>query len=59
MNFGRAAELAKNEGISVEMVVVADDCALDSVDRSAGRRGLCGTLFAHKVLILKKWLHID
>lgn len=49
LNFGKAAELAKGEGIDVEMVVVADDCALMSKDKSAGRRGLCGTVFIHKV----------
>lgn len=31
------------------MVVVADDCALTSSDRSAGRRGLAGTVLVHKV----------
>ena len=36
-------------GTNVEMVVVADDCALTSKDKSAGRRGLCGTIFIHKV----------
>lgn len=49
LNFGKAAEVAKGEGINVEMVVVADDCALTSKDKSAGRRGLCGTIFVHKV----------
>jgi len=49
LNFGKAAEVAKVDGIDVEMVVVADDCALTSEDKSAGRRGLCGTIFIHKV----------
>lgn len=31
------------------MVVVGEDCALTSKDKSAGRRGLCGTVFIHKV----------
>lgn len=50
LNFGLAAERAKLEGFDVEMVIVNDDCALAS-DRVgiAGRRGLAGTLFAHKV----------
>ena len=52
MNFGKAAEIAKGDGIDVEMVVVADDCALTSQDKSAGRRGLCGTILIHKVLDL-------
>ena len=49
LNFGKAAEVAKSEGIKVDMVVVADDCALTSKDKSAGRRGLCGTVVIHKV----------
>eukprot|EP00111_Clytia_hemisphaerica_P016103 TCONS_00047659-protein len=49
LNFGKAAEIAKGDGIDVEMVVVADDCALTSQDKSAGRRGLCGTILIHKM----------
>lgn len=52
LNFGKAAEVAKVNGANVEMVVVADDCALTSKDKSAGRRGLCGTIFIHKVFVL-------
>lgn len=49
LNFGLAAELARSEGIPVEIVLVADDVALaDTVDKS-GRRGLAGTIFVHKV----------
>ena len=33
----------------VEMIAVADDCALTSSDKSAGRRGLAGTVFVHKI----------
>lgn len=49
MNFGKALEIATGEGINVAMVIVDEDCALTSNDRSAGRRGLCGTIFIHKV----------
>ena len=49
LNFGIAAERAKALGIAVEMVVVGEDCALTSADKTAGRRGLCGTVFIHKV----------
>lgn len=49
INFGLAMERAKAEGIGCEMVVVGEDCALTSHDRTAGRRGLCGTIFVHKV----------
>merc|ERR1712013_449788 len=37
------------EGIKVEMVVCGEDCALTSTDKSAGRRGLCGTMFVFKI----------
>ena len=49
LHFGKAAEKAKSEGIRTEMVVVGEDCALTSKDKSAGRRGLCGTVFVHKI----------
>ena len=49
LNFGLAAERAKSEGLKVEMVVVAEDCALSSNNKVSGRRGLCGTVFMHKV----------
>ena len=49
LNFGIAAERAKTLGIKVDMVVVGEDCALTSSDKTAGRRGLCGTVFIHKV----------
>ena len=49
LNFGLAAEMARAEGIPVEVTVVADDAALaDSADH-AGRRGLAGTVLVHKV----------
>ena len=51
LNFGLAAELARAEGIPVEVVVVADDVALPPGDpgATAGPRGLAGTVFVHKV----------
>jgi len=49
LNFGIAAERARVKGHETEMVVVGEDCALDSVDHSAGRRGLAGTIFIHKI----------
>eukprot|EP00850_Spirogloea_muscicola_P011649 SM000073S21425 [mRNA] locus=s73:99591:105584:- [translate_table: standard] len=48
LNFGLAAEQAKAEGYKIEMVIVADDCALPPPRGLAGRRGLAGTLFVHK-----------
>jgi dihydroxyacetone kinase len=49
LNFGIAAEQARLEGISVETVVVADDVALARSVEHAGRRGIAGTVFLHKV----------
>ena len=49
LNFGLALERAVAEGYSVKMVVVADDMAFDCSEGTAGRRGLAGTLFVHKV----------
>lgn len=49
LNFGVAAELARAEGIPVEIVLVADDVALAGAIEHAGRRGLAGTILVHKV----------
>ena len=49
INFGLAAEMARSEGILVETVVVADDVALANRDGNAGRRGIAGTVFVHKI----------
>jgi dihydroxyacetone kinase len=50
LNFGLAAEMARSEGISVEMIIVDDDVALDSKTQFAGARGLAGTIFVHKLV---------
>ncbi|KAJ7542479.1 hypothetical protein O6H91_10G108400 [Diphasiastrum complanatum] len=49
LNFGLAAEEAKSEGYKVEVVIVGDDCAIQQPRALAGRRGLAGTIFVHKV----------
>lgn len=49
LNFGLAAEIARSEGIPVEMVVVADDVSLATGTSNAGRRGIAGTVLVHKV----------
>src|SRR5215472_1450078 len=49
LNFGLAAEMARSEGISVEMIIVDDDIALDATS-ATGARGLAGTIFVHKLL---------
>ncbi|XP_040039119.2 triokinase/FMN cyclase isoform X2 [Gasterosteus aculeatus] len=48
LNFGLAAEQARNRGVAVDVVIVAEDCAFDRPSK-AGRRGLCGTIFIHKL----------
>ncbi|XP_015245917.1 PREDICTED: triokinase/FMN cyclase-like, partial [Cyprinodon variegatus] len=48
LNFGLAAEQARNQGVDVDMLIVAEDCAFDKPSK-AGRRGLCGTVFIHKL----------
>ncbi|CAJ1085811.1 triokinase/FMN cyclase [Xyrichtys novacula] len=48
LNFGLAVEQARNHGVAVDMVIVADDCAFNQPSK-AGRRGLCGTVFIHKL----------
>jgi len=49
LNFGLAAEMARTEGIPVEMVIVDDDTALGSAEKTAGRRGIAGTVLVHKI----------
>ena len=49
LTFGIALERAHSEGMKVSMVIVGEDCALPSNDTSAGRRGLSGVMFVHKV----------
>lgn len=49
LNFGLAAQIARAEGIDVEIVIVDDDAALGSAEETAGRRGVAGTILVHKV----------
>lgn len=49
LNFGLAAELARAAGVTVDVVVVGDDVALDTDDGAVGRRGIAGTVLVHKV----------
>lgn len=49
LNFGLAAEMARADGIAVEMVIVADDVALDESRQTAGARGIAGTVLIHKI----------
>ena len=49
MNFDMAKELADMEGIKIESVVVNDDVAVENSTYTAGRRGIAGTVFVHKI----------
>jgi dihydroxyacetone kinase-like protein len=49
MNFDMAKELAEMEGIKIESVVVNDDVAVENSTYTAGRRGIAGTVFVHKI----------
>ena len=49
MNFEMAQEMAQMEGFNVESVVVDDDVAVEDSLYTAGRRGIAGTVFVHKI----------
>jgi dihydroxyacetone kinase len=49
LNFGLAAELARAEGIPVEVVIVADDVSLRNQTARDRRRGIAGTVLVHKI----------
>ncbi|MFJ2742401.1 dihydroxyacetone kinase subunit DhaK [Streptomyces sp. NPDC087440] len=49
LNFDMAAELAEEEGIRVERVLVNDDVAVTDSLYTAGRRGTGATLFVEKI----------
>ncbi len=49
LNFEMAADLAREEGIRVETVVIADDVAVENSLYTAGRRGTGVTVVAEKI----------
>ena len=49
LNFGLAAEMARAEGIPVQVVIVADDIALAASQDCVEPRGIAGTVFVHKI----------
>lgn len=49
MNFDIAKDMAEENGIHSETVVVRDDVAVPDSTYSTGRRGIAGTLFVHKI----------
>uniref|UniRef100_A0A7S3QBP9 Dihydroxyacetone kinase n=1 Tax=Chaetoceros debilis TaxID=122233 RepID=A0A7S3QBP9_9STRA len=49
LNFGMACEIANSEGRKCQMVVVADDAALERTNGITGARGVAGTVLVHKI----------
>ena len=49
MNFEMAVEMAADEGIKADYVVVNDDVAVRDSLYTTGRRGVAGTVFVHKI----------
>jgi dihydroxyacetone kinase-like protein len=49
LNFEMAADMASDDDIDVEYVVVDDDVAVEDSSFTAGRRGVAGTVFVHKI----------
>jgi dihydroxyacetone kinase-like protein len=49
MNFEMAADLARDEGRTVEQVVIDDDVAVEDSLYTAGRRGVGATVLAEKI----------
>src|SRR4029450_9561808 len=50
LNFQMAAELAADDGLRVEAVVVNDDVAVENSTWTAGRRGTGATVFIEKIV---------
>jgi len=50
LNFQMAAELAADDGIQVEAVVINDDVAVENSTWTAGRRGTGATVFVEKIV---------
>ncbi|MER2062172.1 MAG: dihydroxyacetone kinase subunit DhaK [Aerococcus urinaeequi] len=50
MNFEIAQEFAEAEGIETAAIIVDDDIAMEDSTYTAGRRGIAGTVFMHKII---------
>eukprot|EP00127_Corallochytrium_limacisporum_P002185 Clim_evm79s108 gene=Clim_evmTU79s108 len=50
LNFAIAQERCRKRGLKVEMIIVGEDASLVKKAKSAGRRGLAGTVLVHKIL---------
>lgn len=61
MNFEMAADMASDDGIRVEKVVSDDDVAVENSTWTTGRRGICGTIFIHKIAgaLAEEGAHIE
>ena len=49
LNFEMAIDMAKDEGINADYVIVNDDVAVKDSLYTTGRRGVAGTIFVHKI----------
>ena len=49
LNFQMAADMASDDDIDCECVVVNDDVAVENSTFTAGRRGVAGTVFVHNI----------
>jgi len=49
MNFEMAIDMAKDEGVEADYVVVNDDVAVKDSLYTTGRRGVAGTVLVHKI----------
>lgn len=49
MNFEMAKDMAEADECKVDYVVVNDDVAVENSTYTAGRRGIAGTVFVHKI----------
>lgn len=49
LNFEMAIDMAKDEGVNADYVIVNDDVAVKDSLYTTGRRGVAGTIFVHKV----------
>lgn len=49
LNFEAGQMLAEVEGVEVAKIIVGDDVAIEDTSKTAGARGLAGTIFIHKI----------
>lgn len=49
LNFEMAIDMAKDEGVNADYIIVNDDVAVKDSLYTTGRRGVAGTIFVHKI----------